>query len=141
MNGVWMEVPPKSYLYNFYGDYCMIGIQSSGAHYWLLGDVFIKNFYTVWDNTNELFGIGPHKTSSSNYMTTANDMSAPTHYFTTLSIVENIVADATKVVAKVGVSVLLARGAVWLIMHAYHALFGVDNFFGYTKYNIHTLFV
>jgi len=68
-----------------------VGIQSSNAHYWLLGQGFLKNFYTIWDNTNKQLGIGPHKTSSSAYITTS-DMPTPSTSFTGLTYLTDIVA-------------------------------------------------
>jgi hypothetical protein len=141
MGGTWMEVPASSYMFNFYSDYCMVGIQSAGAHYWLLGDGFLKNFYTIWDNTNAQVGIGPHKTSSSAYLTTS-DMASPSYYFTELTYISDIAAEISRVVLKVGLYALIIRGAVWLVVHAFSAVFGIDNVMGITKDNIHsTVFV
>ena len=56
MGTTWMEVPPSAYLRDIGTanglSVCMIGFTQMDAHYWLLGGIFLKNFYTVWDNTN-----------------------------------------------------------------------------------------
>jgi hypothetical protein len=141
MGGTWMEVPPSSYMYNVVSNYCIVGIQSTEAHYWLLGGIFLKNFYTIWDNTNKQFGIGPHKTSSSAYLTTS-DMPTPSNSFTQLTHISNIAGQISRVVLKIGVSALIIRGLVWVIVHAFDAVFGIDNVLGVTKDNIHaTIYV
>ena len=140
MSGVWMEVPPESYLFNYYGNYCLVGIVSSGAHYWLLGDGFLKNFYTVWDNTNSLFGIGPHKTSTSAYLTTS-DMSAPPAVFTKFTNIGSIMTELAEVAVRVGIKLLILRGAIWIVMEILDIVYGVNSVLGFTKDSIHTLFV
>jgi hypothetical protein len=140
MSGVWMEVPPESYLFNYYGNYCLVGIRSSGAHYWLLGDGFLKNFYTVWDNTNSLFGIGPHKTSTSAYLTTS-DMSAPPAVFTKFTNIGSIMTELAEVAVRVGIKLLILRGAIWIVMEILDIVYGVNSVLGFTKDSIHTLFV
>jgi hypothetical protein len=56
MGSTWMEVPPSAYLREVGTvngqTVCMLGFAEMDAHYWLLGGIFLKNFYTVWDNTN-----------------------------------------------------------------------------------------
>jgi hypothetical protein len=32
--------------------------------YWLLGDVFLRNYYTIFDEQNQQIGFVPHKTSN-----------------------------------------------------------------------------
>jgi len=42
----------------------MIGILGSGDNYFLAGDVFLKNFFSVWDDTNSQISFAPHSKSS-----------------------------------------------------------------------------
>lgn len=35
----------------------------NSADYWLLGDVFLQNYYTIWDVENSQIGFAPHITS------------------------------------------------------------------------------
>ncbi|KAF9904634.1 hypothetical protein EC991_002508 [Linnemannia zychae] len=41
--------------------YCFSGIQPSGANFMIIGDVFIKNNYVVFDQENQRVGIAPLK--------------------------------------------------------------------------------
>lgn len=68
----YFEVPPSSYIIqNGKLDLCLFGIQASKGHDWLLGDVFLRNFYSVFDNGNSQVGLIPHKTSNSTVQTTS----------------------------------------------------------------------
>lgn len=137
MGSTWMEIPPTSYLYPVGGGWCMIGFMQNNDHNWLLGDVFLKNFYTIWDNVNSQVGIGPHKTSASTWVTTST-MSTPKANFGVINIVKDISEQIAFVSAKVGVAVLAAYSAIWVLMVIIHHHFGVKSILGLTKDNIHT---
>lgn len=51
-----------------YDDICLLAfIDSFGAGYWLVGDAFLKGYYTIHDNddhANARIGFAPHSTSS-----------------------------------------------------------------------------
>lgn len=53
-NGYFVEVTPETYIISIgsTNDECVIGIISSSDYSLLLGDVFLKNFYSIWDNDN-----------------------------------------------------------------------------------------
>jgi hypothetical protein len=66
----YLEVAPSAYLIKAGNGLCVIGIQQSTDHSWLLGDLFLKNFYSVWDDSNNAIALAPHKTSASSALTT-----------------------------------------------------------------------
>jgi hypothetical protein len=45
---------------------CLIGFTKFGSDKWLLGDVFIRNFYTIWNEETDKIGFVPHITSTAN---------------------------------------------------------------------------
>jgi Eukaryotic aspartyl protease len=53
MNGYWFEIPPSVYVESIpgYSD-CFIQFSRNSDNTWLLGDTFLRNFYSVWDNDN-----------------------------------------------------------------------------------------
>lgn len=51
--------------------YCAIGITSSGDDTWLLGDVFLRNFFSVWDDAKGKIYFAPHKYTTSTIVTAA----------------------------------------------------------------------
>jgi hypothetical protein len=48
----YFEMTLGSYIfpYDNSGDTCIVGIIDGGDDYWLAGDVFLKNFYSIWDD-------------------------------------------------------------------------------------------
>lgn len=45
---------------------CLIGFTKFGSDKWLLGDVFIRNYYTIWNEETDKIGFVPHITSTAN---------------------------------------------------------------------------
>lgn len=119
MGTTWMEVPPSAYL-RVVGttssgqSACMLGFAEMDAHYWLLGGTFLKNFYTVWDNTNQQILIGPHITSSSSWLTTST-MSAPPAVYTQMTTFVHTIEKITETVTKVGFFAVLVGCVYWII--------------------------
>lgn len=81
IGGYYLETPASTYLLDLGtklsdgSKACMIGLVSSGSDgYWLAGDAFLKNFFSVWDDTNGKISFAPHTYSSA----TIEAGSAPT---------------------------------------------------------------
>ncbi|KAH0618839.1 hypothetical protein JD844_018335 [Phrynosoma platyrhinos] len=61
INGVSFPLPPSAYILNNNG-YCMVGIQptylpsQNGQPLWILGDVFLREYYSVYDMGNNRVG-------------------------------------------------------------------------------------
>lgn len=66
-----MEVTPDNYLISI-GEFadgakaCYIGIVPSDIDYWLAGDVFLKGYFSVWDDEGNTISLAPHIYSNSN---------------------------------------------------------------------------
>jgi hypothetical protein len=67
------------------GNDCTVGFEKGDDENWLLGDVFLRNYYSIWDNDRSQVGFGPHKTSHASIMTLP-DMPYPP---TTIKVIEN----------------------------------------------------
>ncbi|XP_074046429.1 pepsin B [Macrotis lagotis] len=61
INGSQFPLPPNAYVFNNNG-YCRLGIEAtylpspSGQPLWILGDVFLKEYYSVYDMANNRVG-------------------------------------------------------------------------------------
>ena len=97
------------------GAYCIFGIQKSGNNNWLLGDVFLRNFYTVWDNAKSEIGIAPHITSDSTWLTTW-DMHAPFAVYSPLYKQSNVIIKVAEITAAISVAGIAAVGFGFIAM-------------------------
>ncbi|KAL2421777.1 Aspartic-type endopeptidase ctsD [Exophiala dermatitidis] len=85
-SGVNYTISPKDYVGKQSGSGCqsnIIGHQAFGADEWILGDVFLKNVYTVFDYGNNRIGFGTKSStddsaSSSTTAASSSGTSSPT---------------------------------------------------------------
>lgn len=61
-NGYYLPVTPENYVISFgsTSDECVIGFISSSDYSGLFGDVFLRNYYSIWDNDNAKLGLAAH---------------------------------------------------------------------------------
>ncbi|KAG3289439.1 gastricsin-like [Ictidomys tridecemlineatus] len=61
INGVQFPLPPSAYILNENG-YCLVGLEATyvssgnGQPFWILGDVFLRSYYSVFDMANNRVG-------------------------------------------------------------------------------------
>lgn len=58
MDGNTYTVTPQSYMY-YENGYCYVSIDYSGSFYWLLGQVFFREYYSAYDMDNEIVYLYP----------------------------------------------------------------------------------
>jgi cathepsin D len=66
-SGIKYSISPEDYIGASSTDGCVstiVGYQSSGADQWLVGDVFLKNVYSVFDFDNGQIGFGTMNNST-----------------------------------------------------------------------------
>ncbi|XP_022437159.1 gastricsin [Delphinapterus leucas] len=62
INGVQFPLPPSSYILNNDDSFCMLGVEptyvpsQNGQPLWILGDVFLRSYYSVYDLGNNRVG-------------------------------------------------------------------------------------
>jgi Eukaryotic aspartyl protease len=72
MGDYYFGIPPEEYLYQFSGEtWCLIGFSQMEDDTWLIGDVFLRNYYSVWDHDNDRIGLTPHSLSSADTISVA----------------------------------------------------------------------
>lgn len=65
----WLEMIPNDYLLDGTDlnvqdrSVCILGFVQNGDNFWLLGDVFMRGFYSVHDMDNQKIGFVPHSNS------------------------------------------------------------------------------
>lgn len=62
--GYWMEMLPEDYIYvDDWDSNCSFCILDNGDETWLLGDSFLRGFYSTHDHLEKRFGFAPHSLS------------------------------------------------------------------------------
>lgn len=61
--GYWMEMRPEDYLVEYAGE-CFACVGSDPGNTWLLGDAFLRGFYSTHDHASLKFGFAPHAKST-----------------------------------------------------------------------------
>lgn len=72
IDGYWLEFHPDDYIITLEQSGvtgCLLGFSGADSEYWLLGDVFLRGYYSVHDMTNDRIGFAPHATSNKKIIT------------------------------------------------------------------------
>ncbi|VDK30933.1 unnamed protein product [Anisakis simplex] len=51
------EVPPEAYIVEVDDGQCIVTLQPGDIDFWILGDIFIGQYYTVFDHANKRIGL------------------------------------------------------------------------------------
>lgn len=59
IGGATFNIGPSDYILQSQGGYCMPAIEAMSSEFWILGDIFIGRYYTVFDLGNNRVGFAP----------------------------------------------------------------------------------
>uniref|UniRef100_A0A8C5SR84 Peptidase A1 domain-containing protein n=1 Tax=Laticauda laticaudata TaxID=8630 RepID=A0A8C5SR84_LATLA len=57
INGIHYPLPPAAYIHKFMFSLCSTNFQPSAGDLWILGDVFIREYYSIFDRGNNRVGL------------------------------------------------------------------------------------
>lgn len=108
MGDHYFAFPPEIYLYKEAVE-CVLLFMSNIDDTWVLGNSFLRSYYSVWDHENNRLGLSPHKTSEVDVVTVA-DVPLPKKTFQETTVVD-IALEVVKIAA-LGVSAATAVGTM-----------------------------
>ncbi|TNV79382.1 hypothetical protein FGO68_gene14782 [Halteria grandinella] len=113
MGSHWFGIPPQAFIYTFSDtNECVIGFKSMQGDIWLIGDVFLRSYYSVWDHDNDSIGLSPHKTSHAEEVTLSS-VPLPVNQFQYTTIFD-VAWEVIKVAWK-GAKVATAIGSIYFL--------------------------
>jgi len=73
-NETWTEIPPEAYVMEYdlgseWEGWCVLGFTVNTEDYFLLGDTFLRSYYSIHDDDNSRLGLVPHSTSNATIYT------------------------------------------------------------------------
>lgn len=117
-SGKKYTISPKDYIGSRSADGCIstiVGHQSSGENTWLVGDVFLKNVYSVFDFDNGQIGFGTRNSTSTSTSSSASGsgtFTAPSVTATAATVTNsNSNSDANTDTAKISPSITAGSSA------------------------------
>ena len=63
IGGYWLEMSPEDYVLNLDGECWVCLHENTYDEYWVLGDTFLRGYYSVHDYSSMSFGFAPHSRS------------------------------------------------------------------------------
>jgi len=82
-NGNQYTVPPEAYVFSNGDGTCISGISGDGSQVmdgWIIGDVFLRNYYSVFDSGNNQVGFAKLAPKSTNSFAKPGPRPVPAHY-------------------------------------------------------------
>lgn len=127
---LWMELNPDAFVidYNYsgYDGYCIVAIAINEEEYWMLGDGFLRNYFSIFHEANAQLGLAPHLDSKA----TITKGPAPAKHIGALTVFQIIliVVGALLIAGGVGYLIysLVTRNKMALKNVSFHETFGKE---------------